>query len=68
MYTDWCEGAPGYSLVAVVILTLIGAVAMWHFVEKWFLFRSSHYVRAAESSELHSDLVLDLGALERRNG
>lgn len=52
LYTGWFQGAPGYYLVAVVLLTLIGAVAKWHFVEKWFLFRSSHYVRATESSEL----------------
>jgi peptidoglycan/LPS O-acetylase OafA/YrhL len=68
LYTGWFEGAPGYYLVAVVLLTLIGAVAMWHLVEKWFLFRSSHYVRATESSEPHSDLVLDLDASERHTG
>ena len=68
LYSGWFEGAPGYYLVAVVLLTLIGAVAMWHFVEKRFLFRSSHYVRATESSEPHSDFVLDLEASERRTG
>jgi peptidoglycan/LPS O-acetylase OafA/YrhL len=68
LYTGWFEGAPGYYLVAVVLLTLMGAVAMWHFVEKWFLFQSSHYVRATESSEPRSDLVLDLDASERHTG
>jgi peptidoglycan/LPS O-acetylase OafA/YrhL len=68
LYTGWFEGAPGYYIVAVVLLTLIGAVAMWHFVEKWFLFRSSHYVRATEDSEPRPDLVLDLDTSQRHSG
>jgi peptidoglycan/LPS O-acetylase OafA/YrhL len=53
LYTKWFKGAPGYYIVAVVLITLISAVAMWHFVEKRFLFRNNHYVSASNSSERH---------------
>lgn len=68
LYANWFEGAPGYYMVAVVLITLIGAIAMWHFVEKWFLFRNNHYVRATNSSERGPKLMLSPDAPERRTG
>ena len=40
----WFAKSPWYFLLTVVIITLIGAVAMWHLVEKRFLLRSNHYI------------------------
>jgi peptidoglycan/LPS O-acetylase OafA/YrhL len=68
LYTNWFEGAPGYYILAVVLITLIGAVAMWHFVEKWFLFRNNYYVSAANSSKRAPDLVLNRDVPKRRAG
>jgi peptidoglycan/LPS O-acetylase OafA/YrhL len=68
LYANWFEDAPGYYMVAVVLTTFIGAAAMWHFVEKWFLFRSNYYVRATDSSKGLPNLVLDPEAPERRAG
>ena len=36
--------SPWYFLIAVIITTIICAMVMWHFVEKRFLLRSSHYI------------------------
>jgi peptidoglycan/LPS O-acetylase OafA/YrhL len=68
LYTNWFKGAPGYYIAAVILVTLIGAAAMWHFVEKRFLFRNSHYVRATDRSERHPSLVLNPDAPEGRAG
>ena len=68
LYAGWFEGAWGYYLVAVVLITLAGAIAMWHLVEKRFLFRNSHYIKATNESERHSNLVLDAEAPERQAG
>jgi peptidoglycan/LPS O-acetylase OafA/YrhL len=54
LYANWFKGAPYYYLGAVILTTLIGAVAMWHLVEKWFLLRKSHYISATKESEQHS--------------
>ncbi len=37
--------SPWLYLVAVTVATLLGAIALWHLVEKRFLVRSSHYLR-----------------------
>jgi hypothetical protein len=34
-------------LAAVILAVAVGAVLMWHGVEKRFLFRSSHYIAAS---------------------
>lgn len=68
LYANWFKGAPGYYTVAVVLITLVSAAAMWHFVEKRFLFRSSHYVKATKHSERHPELVLNPDEPERRVG
>ncbi len=41
------QEAPWLFLLTVSCLTGVGAVAMWHLVEKHFLSRASHYVFAA---------------------
>ena len=49
LYVGWFRESPWFFLVAVVLMTAIGAIAMWHLVEKRFLLRSSHYVAATTS-------------------
>jgi peptidoglycan/LPS O-acetylase OafA/YrhL len=46
----WFRESPWCFLMAVILITATGAIAMWHFVEKRFLFRSSHYIAATASS------------------
>lgn len=46
IHGGWLNGSPLAFLTAVVLATLVGGVAMWHLVEKRFLFRDSHYVSA----------------------
>lgn len=45
--TDWLRANPYLFLAAVVLSSLLGAVLLWHGIEKRFLFRSSHYVSSA---------------------
>lgn len=45
----WFEEDPWLFLSGIIVVTLIGAILMWHFVEKKFLLRSSHYVSSATS-------------------
>ena len=46
----YCRDNPGLFLATVILLTVSGAVAMWHLVEKRFLFRNSHYLAGTSSS------------------
>ncbi|MCA1729671.1 MAG: hypothetical protein LC751_09750 [Actinobacteria bacterium] len=52
--------------MAVVLITLAGAIAMWHLVEKRFLFRNSYYIKATNESKRHSNLVLTQRLLNGR--
>jgi peptidoglycan/LPS O-acetylase OafA/YrhL len=45
---QWFTDSPWTFLAAVVSLTGIAAVLMWHLVEKRFLFRNSHYIAATK--------------------
>lgn len=47
LHTGWFRESHGCFLAAVIALTATGAIALWHGVEKRFLFRSSHYIGAA---------------------
>ena len=51
LYSGWFRESPWYFLMAVILITTGGAVAMWHLVEKWFLFRKSHYITATSAHE-----------------
>lgn len=42
----WFKDSPWLYLTTVVMFTLISAVIMWHFVEKRFLSKDSHYIRS----------------------
>lgn len=42
-------GSPALFIMAVLLFTTIGAITLWHTVEKPFLFRSSHYISAVAS-------------------
>ena len=55
LYLGWFRESPWLYLLAVIFATLIGAIGLWHAVEKRFLFRSSHYIAATpvETTELH---------------
>lgn len=46
IWLGWFRESPWYFLLTVVVTTLTGAIAMWYWVEKRFLFRSSHYIAA----------------------
>lgn len=43
LLVDWFQTRPGYFLAAVIVSTLMGAIILWHWVEKRFLLRDSHY-------------------------
>lgn len=49
LYSGWFRESPWLFLMAVTLVTTIAAIAMWHLVEKRFLFRKSHYVAAASA-------------------
>lgn len=49
LWADPFPGRPWLFLLAVVGATGIGAVAMWHLVEKRFLAPSSHYIGASQA-------------------
>ena len=51
LHMGWFRESPWYFLIAVVLITATGAIALWHLVEKRFLLRSSHYVAVAASSD-----------------
>lgn len=44
--SGWFQGKPEYFLAATLLVTALGAVTLWHLVEKRFLPRSSHYLEA----------------------
>jgi len=44
---------PQYFLITAILITAASAIAMWHLIEKPFLFRKSHYI--ATTSRLVSD-------------
>jgi peptidoglycan/LPS O-acetylase OafA/YrhL len=46
----WFSESPGLFLTAVVLAVGVGAVLMWHGVEKRFLFRNSHYISTTVSA------------------
>lgn len=46
LYSGWLRENPQYFLMTVILITTVGAIAMWHLVEKRFLFRKSHYIAA----------------------
>jgi peptidoglycan/LPS O-acetylase OafA/YrhL len=45
--SGWLQNSPWYFLSCVVVITLLGAMLMWHLVEKRFLQRSSHYIASS---------------------
>jgi peptidoglycan/LPS O-acetylase OafA/YrhL len=47
LYTGWLQQRPALFLTAVVCLTALGAMLLWHLVEKRFLSRSSHYIASS---------------------
>jgi peptidoglycan/LPS O-acetylase OafA/YrhL len=46
LYAGWFQESPWYFLMTVILITMGSAIAMWHFVEKRFLFRKSYYITA----------------------
>jgi peptidoglycan/LPS O-acetylase OafA/YrhL len=47
LYANWSREDPWIFLTTVIFITAIGAIAMWHLVEKRFLLRSSHYIASS---------------------
>lgn len=60
LHSGWFQENPWYFLSSVIAITTAGAIAMWHLVEKPFLFRNSHYLDAASSSK-HYTVVRNIG-------
>jgi len=50
IHFGWLANRPWLFLTVGALITLMGAIAMWHLVEKRFLLRSSHYVTARAST------------------
>jgi peptidoglycan/LPS O-acetylase OafA/YrhL len=48
---SWPRESPWYFLVATIFITTVGAIALWHLVEKQFLSRHSHYIATAPSPD-----------------
>lgn len=48
LWSQLFSGRPWTFVSAVLLTTALGAVAMWHFVEKRWLARSSHYLGASQ--------------------
>ncbi|MBK7674960.1 MAG: acyltransferase [Candidatus Accumulibacter sp.] len=46
IHFGWFSDSPWLFLASATVITAAGAIAMWHLVEKRFLFRSSHYIAA----------------------
>lgn len=51
IYEGWFKESPWCFLLAVILVTMTGAIAMWHLVEKRFLLRSSHYIEAVAATQ-----------------
>ncbi|MEN9435529.1 MAG: hypothetical protein RIR09_184 [Pseudomonadota bacterium] len=64
LLADWTAKSPWSFLATTILLTGLGAIAMWHLVEKKFLFRSSHY-RASTSPTLENSSELPITAGEK---
>lgn len=54
LHMGWFQESPWYFLAVVVLITTVGAIAMWHLIEKRFLLRGSHYVATTTLSEFPS--------------
>jgi peptidoglycan/LPS O-acetylase OafA/YrhL len=52
LLSGWYRESPWYFLITVILMTTGGAIAMWHLVEKRFLFRNSHYIAATSVHEI----------------
>lgn len=51
LHAGWFDASPWGFLAAATALTLAGAIAMWHLVERRFLLRNNHYVAAASREQ-----------------
>ena len=54
LHSGWFQHKPWLFLSTVMMITITGAIAMWHIVEKRFLLRNSHYIMATKVSPNHS--------------
>lgn len=69
LHEGWFRGAPWYFLATVILTTTTCAFAMWHLVEKRFLFRGSHYIDTTTSfGEGVPTMALNPVAPNRRAG
>ena len=48
LHKGWFNDSPWLFLIAIISITLLAAITLWHFVEKRFLLRANHYI--AENS------------------
>lgn len=59
LHCGWFRESPWFFLAAVILITAGSAMAMWHLIEKRFLFRRSHYIEAAVASDAGAIKVLN---------
>jgi peptidoglycan/LPS O-acetylase OafA/YrhL len=52
LHSGWFRETPWYFLMAVILITLGSAIALWHLIEKRFLFRNSHYITVASQNTI----------------
>ena len=50
LHIGWFQQSPWYFLISIISITTVGAIAMWHLVEKQFLRRNSHYIVTTSAS------------------
>ena len=62
LYSGWFRESPWYFLMTVILIAAGGAIAMWHLVEKRFLFRKSHYIAATSAHETAATPQINTGA------
>lgn len=61
LYSGWFRENPWFFLTAVILISAVGAIAMWHLVEKRFLFRKSHYITATSAHENAANPKINTG-------
>lgn len=54
LHSGWFQERPWLFLMAAILITAGCAIALWHLVEKRFLFRKSHYITATSVHETPS--------------
>ena len=70
VHFGWLASFPWLFLIGIVLTTSMAAIAMWHFIEKPFLLRSSHYIAANDpaAGRVTSTIAFNIDTPNRRTG